>query len=213
MERRSLTTCTRRDVLWAGLVLPAAFALAPSLSRVGWNWVPKAFAGESGRSPTPACGEADELTPSQTEGPYYKPRSPERRSLLDPGIAGTPIVLTGAVLSRRCQPIAGALVDFWQADDAGKYDNRGYRLRGHQFTDDAGHYRLETIVPGLYPGRTRHIHVKVQAPNRPILTTQLYFPGEPRNRTDRIFKADLLLAVQDAADGRSATFDFILDMA
>ena len=52
-----------------------------------------------------------------------------------------------------------------------------------------------------------------QAPNRPILTTQLYFPGEPRNRTDRIFKADLLLAVQDTADGKSATFDFILDMA
>jgi protocatechuate 3,4-dioxygenase beta subunit len=213
MERQSLTTRTRRDVLWAGLAMPAAFALAPSLSRVFWNWGPEVFAGESVRSPTPACGEADGLTPSQTEGPYYKPRSPERRSLLDPDIAGTPIVLTGTVLSRRCQPIAGALVDFWQADDAGKYDNRGYRLRGHQFADDAGHYRLETIVPGLYPGRTRHIHVKVQAPNRPILTTQLYFPGEPRNRTDRIFKADLLLAVQDAADGKSATFDFILDMA
>ncbi|HEX2276904.1 MAG TPA: hypothetical protein VHN13_07200 [Candidatus Tectomicrobia bacterium] len=213
MERHSLTTRTRRDVLWAGLAIPAAFALAFSVSRAVRNWVPEAFAGESVRSPTPACGEADDPTPSQTEGPYYKPRSPERRSLLDPGIAGTPIVLTGIALSRRCQPIAGALVDFWQADDAGKYDNRGYRLRGHQFTDAAGRYRLESVVPGLYPGRTRHIHVKVQAPNRPILTTQLYFPGEPRNRTDRIFKADLLLAVQDTADGKSATFDFILDMA
>jgi protocatechuate 3,4-dioxygenase beta subunit len=213
MERHSLTTRTRRDVLWAGLAVPAAFALASSAGRALWNWFPEAFAGASVRSPTPACGEADDLTPSQTEGPYFKPRSPERRSLLDPGIAGTPIVLTGTVLSRRCQPIAGALVDFWQADDAGKYDNRGYRLRGHQFADDAGHYRLETIVPGLYPGRTRHIHVKVQAPNRPILTTQLYFPGEPRNRTDRIFMADLLVAVQDSAEGKRATFDFILDVA
>jgi protocatechuate 3,4-dioxygenase beta subunit len=213
MERHSLNTRTRRDVLGAGLAIPAAFALASSVSQAVWNWVPEALAGEPVRSPTPACGEADDPTPSQTEGPYYRPRSPERRSLLDPGIAGTPVVLTGTVLSRRCQPIAGALVDFWQADDAGKYDNRGYRLRGHQFTDGAGHYRLETVVPGLYPGRTRHIHVKVQAPNRPILTTQLYFPGEPRNRTDRIFKADLLLAVQDTADGKSATFDFILDMA
>jgi protocatechuate 3,4-dioxygenase beta subunit len=213
MERHSPTTRTRRDVLWAVLAIPAAFALVSSAGRALRNWVPEVFAGESARSPTPACGEADDLTPSQTEGPYYKPRSPERRSLLEPGVAGTPIVLTGTVLSRRCQPIAGALVDFWQADGAGKYDNRGYRLRGHQFTDAAGHYRLETIVPGLYPGRTRHIHVKVQAPNRPILTTQLYFPGEPRNRTDRIFKADLLLAVEDTATGKSAMFDFILDMA
>jgi protocatechuate 3,4-dioxygenase beta subunit len=213
MARHSPTTRTRRDILWAGLAIPAAFAIATSVGRAFWNRVPEAFAGESVRSPTPACGDPDDLTPSQTEGPFYKPRSPERRSLLDPGIAGTPIVLTGTVLSRRCQPIAGALVDFWQADDAGRYDNQGYLLRGHQFADDAGHYRLETIVPGLYPGRTRHIHVKVQAPNRPILTTQLYFPGEPGNRTDWIFKPDLLLAVQDTANGKSAAFDFILDVA
>jgi protocatechuate 3,4-dioxygenase beta subunit len=213
MERHGLSTRTRRDFLRDGLAMPVAFALASSISRTAWNRGPKAFAGESTWSPTPACEDADDLTSPQTEGPYYKPLSPERRSLIEPGIPGTPMVITGTVLSRRCQPITRALVDFWQADDAGKYDIKGYRLRGHQFTDDAGHYRLETIVPGLYPGRTRHIHVKVQAANQPILTTQLYFPNEPRNRTDRIFKADLLLAVQDAADSRSATFDFILDMA
>ena len=86
-----------------------------------------------------------------------------------------------------------ALVDFWQADDRGQYDNTGYRLRGHQFTDDTGHYRLETIVPGLYSGRTRHIHVKVQAPNQPVLTTQLYFHGEPANQRDFIFNPDLVM--------------------
>jgi protocatechuate 3,4-dioxygenase beta subunit len=147
------------------------------------------------------------------EGPYYRRRSPNRLSLLEPGLTGTPIILTGAVLSRRCQPIAQTLLDFWQADDRGEYDNNGYRLRGHQFTDEAGRYRLETIVPGLYPGRTRHIHVKVQAPNRPVLTTQLYFPGEAQNHRDRMFAPDLLLAVQDTADGKVATFNFILGMA
>jgi protocatechuate 3,4-dioxygenase beta subunit len=129
---------------------------------------------------TPSCNDNDAVTPSQIEGPYYTPNSPERRSLLEPGIMGTKIVVTGLVLSSNCIPIARTLLDFWHADDNGEYDDVGYRLRGHQFTDEAGRYRLETIVPGLYPRRTRHFHVKVQVPNNPsILTTQLYFPGEP----------------------------------
>jgi protocatechuate 3,4-dioxygenase beta subunit len=161
-------------------------------------------------SPTPACDDGDDVTPAQTEGPFFTPNSPERASLLEPGIAGTKIVLSGRVLSTSCQPVAGALVDFWQTDDRGVYDNTGFKLRGHQFTDQAGHYSLETIVPGLYPGRTRHFHVKVQAPNRRVLTTQLYFPGEASNRTDRIFHDDLVISVQDTADGKVAAFDFVL---
>ncbi len=62
----------------------------------------------------------------------------------------------------RSWPLANALLDFWQCDDAGVYDTRGFKLRGNQFTDAEGRYRLDTIVPGLYPGRTRHIHVKLQ---------------------------------------------------
>jgi len=121
--------------------------------------------------------------------------------------------VTGAVVDTSCRPIAGALIDFWQTDDAGQYDNVGYRMRGHQFTDDAGSYSLETVVPGLYPGRTRHIHLKVQAPNRPVLTTQLYFPDEPRNARDGIFRSELLLQVQDAEDGsKAAAFTFVLNV-
>ena len=91
------------------------------------------------------------------------------------------------VVGTSCRPVERALLDFWQADSNGEYDNQGYRLRGHQFTDAKGRFHLETVVPGLYTGRTRHIHVKVQAPNRPVLTTQLYFPGEPANERDGIF--------------------------
>src|SRR5690606_24451885 len=115
---------------------------------------------------------------------YFTPRSPERRSLIEPGMAGTPIVLEGLVLSTDCRPIAGALFDIWHCDADGHYDNEGYRLRGHQFTDADGRYRMETIVPGLYPGRTRHFHVKVQPPGGRVLTTQLYFPDEPANARD-----------------------------
>jgi protocatechuate 3,4-dioxygenase beta subunit len=164
-------------------------------------------------TPTPECGDDDDdPTPAQTEGPYYTPNTPERASLLEAGMAGTKLVLTGSVLTTGCAPIARALVDFWQADDAGQYDNVGFRLRGHQFTDAQGRYRLETVVPGLYPGRTRHIHVKVQAPNRPVLTTQLYFPGEARNASDGIYREELLIAVRDVAGGKEGEFDFVLNL-
>jgi protocatechuate 3,4-dioxygenase beta subunit len=103
-------------------------------------------------------------------------------------------------------------MEFWQADDAGAYDNEGFRLRGHQFTDDAGRWDLATIVPGLYPGRTRHIHVKVQTPYQRILTTQLYFPNEPRNSSDMLFDPELLMDVQSGPNGRAATFDFVLQV-
>jgi protocatechuate 3,4-dioxygenase beta subunit len=160
--------------------------------------------------PTPACGDGP--TPSQTAGPYFTPNSPQRASLLEPGLRGTRLTITGLVLSTACRPVARALLDFWQADAAGAYDNAGFRLRGHQFAGEAGRYRLETVVPGRYPGRTRHIHVRVQAPDGPLLTTQLYFPGEVRNATDPIFNPRLVLAVQEAADGMRATFDFVLDL-
>ena len=167
-------------------------------------------ASAQGLEPTPACGDDPDPTPRQTEGPFYTPRSPERASLLELGTLGTRIVLSGYVLSRACEPITHAVLDFWQADDAGVYDNVGYRLRGHQYSDDAGFYRLETVVPGLYPGRTRHFHVKVQPSSGPPLTTQLYFPDEPRNRTDGIFSPALLMDIQNAGGGKSATFNFVV---
>ena len=162
--------------------------------------------------PTPACRDTDDITPPQTAGPFYKPRSPERKSLLEPGVQGSRVVLEGLVRSTKCKPISGALVDFWQADGNGAYDNAGYRLRGHQFTDGAGRYRLDTVVPGVYPGRTRHFHVRVQAPNRPVLTTQLYFPGEPENKRDFIFNAKLVIALRNSAGAKAASFDFVLDL-
>jgi protocatechuate 3,4-dioxygenase beta subunit len=159
---------------------------------------------------TPACGDSEDITAEQTPGPFFKPRSPERKSLLEPAIQGAKIILEGTVRSTKCKPIEKVLVDFWQADARGEYDNTGFRLRGHQFTGGAGKYRLETIVPGLYPGRTRHFHVRVQAPNRPVLTTQLYFPGEPENKKDGIFNPKLVMVIRDSAGAKAASFDFVV---
>lgn len=130
-----------------------------------------------------------------------------------PGMTGTPLTITGYVMTPDCQPVAGAWLDFWQADGSGSYDNRGYTLRGHQYTDADGRFVLQTVVPGEYPGRTGHIHVKVQAPGARTLTTQLYFPGMARNATDGIFNAALLLPIEDTADGQVATFTFVVPTA
>lgn len=151
------------------------------------------------------CGQQ---TPRQTEGPFFTPNSPSRHALVEKGAPGElRFVLAGVVLSPQCKPVAKALVDLWHADEKGEYDNQGTRYRGHVFTDAQGRYRFETVVPGLYPGRTRHFHVKVQAPGRRILTTQLYFPGEAANGRDGIYRRELEMKV---AKGEGA-FDFVVD--
>ncbi|CAM3316767.1 carbohydrate-binding protein [Stackebrandtia soli] len=199
---------TRNAVLKAAMVaLPA-----PLLAAAAAPASPAAETVPDNRtlSPTPQCDDGDDPTPSQMEGPYFKPNSPQRTALTDgPGVA---LNLSGHVFGITCAPIPDALLDFWLADDAGAYDNVGYRFRGHQYSGADGSYRLTTIVPGLYPGRTRHIHVKVQAPGEPILTTQLYFPGEPRNNTDPLFDPELLMTMRTVGNGRDADFDFVLDV-
>ncbi|QLE76459.1 dioxygenase [Streptomyces rectiverticillatus] len=199
-------TVSRKTLLKAALVavpLPALLGGGVALAR---DHRPS----DAPLRPTPFCDDGDDPTPPQIEGPYFKPDSPERASLLEPGTRGTRLTVEGYVFGPTCRPVAHALLDFWQADDAGAYDSLGFRLRGHQYSDARGAFRLSTIVPGLYPGRTRHLHVKVQAPGGPLLTTQLYFPGEPRNATDPLFNAALLMNVRQAGPAKQATFDFVV---
>lgn len=157
------------------------------------------------------CSPPAALTPAMTEGPFYSPGSPERASLLEPGMAGTSILISGYVLTTDCEPVPNAWLDFWQTDSAGQYDNSGYRLRGHQFADENGRYELETVLPGEYPGRTMHIHVKVQPPGGEVLTTQLFFPGAAGNQSDRIFAEELLVNQYETEEGLRGSFNFILE--
>ena len=199
---------SRRRLLELGLALPpvaALFAGADALVR------------DAGAAPllaaTPMILDADDPTPELTEGPYFTASSPRRRSIVPAGATGTRLALSGRVLTTAGKPVARALIDFWQCDARGAYDNSGYRFRGHQFTDARGRYTLATVVPGVYPGRTKHIHVKVQAPKRSVLTTQLYFPDVSGNRADFIFTAECLVTGWRVGDGRRvARFDFVLDL-
>ncbi len=184
-------------VRWIGFAL-----LAVALVAAG------AFAQPAASPPACAPGR---VTPAATEGPYYKSGAPQRTSLLEAGMPGPKLVITGQVFTRTCKPVARAWLDFWQADARGAYDNAGYRLRGYQVADSAGRFSLETVSPGEYPGRTPHIHVKVRAPNGPVLTTQLYFPGDAANQRDALFRPELVMQMRNTANGKAATFNFVLD--
>lgn len=225
---------TRRRLLLLGLTLPVPVLVAacsgsesdpgptPGTGRSLDAAPTSAPSGATSTQPTaasPTAAPAASIscsgvaTPAQTEGPYFKAGSPPRTSLVEGGVVGTPLTLTGYVLNRSCLPIGNVKLDFWQADGNGNYDNSGYRLRGYQFTDSQGRYRLETVIPGLYPGRTEHIHFKAQAPGKPELTSQLYFPGVAQNRSDGIFDAALLIDLKDSPNGtKLGAYNIILDV-
>jgi protocatechuate 3,4-dioxygenase beta subunit len=172
----------RRSFLRWCLAGPAAVALAASGAEGlgdAARWVRGGLAQAQTMPLTPACGDGED-TVSNTEGPYYKLYTPERRNFRE-GVEGAVLLtLAGNVYSADCRPVPDVLLDFWHADANGEYDLSGYRLRGHQYSLADGSYLLETIVPKWYVDgslwRTSHVHVKVQPPNGPILTTQLFFP-------------------------------------
>ena len=121
------------------------------------------------------------------------------------------MTLEGFVLTTNCQPVPGAVVDVWHCDDHGRYDNSGFRYRGHQFTDSAGSFRFKTNRPARYFFRTAHIHVKVQGPNTELLTTQVYFPdNEQANDDDSIFNKELLVDLAKSVTGYRCRFDFVV---
>jgi len=179
----------RRRFVQAGLALPAGMLLPGQALAL-----------------TPQCLGRSAQTPRQTEGPFYTPNTPQKRSLVEAGSKAARIAVTGLVLAPDCRPVPGAMLDFWHADDRGEYDNAGFRYRGHVFADAQGLYRVETIVPALYPGRARHIHVKVGMAGRAPLTTQLYFPGDASNARDGLYRPEL----QMKREGEAWRFDFVI---
>jgi protocatechuate 3,4-dioxygenase beta subunit len=148
----------------------------------------------------------------RAKGRISSPGSPERADFVESNTKARLVELSGQVLTRSCRPVPRALMELWHADERGEYDAAGFRYRGHLFTDGEGRYRFRTILPALYTGRTRHYHVKVQAPQQGVLTTQLYFPDEPTNRRDGLFRRELVMRMAEAGDALSARFDFVLDM-
>lgn len=150
---------------------------------------------------------AARVSPAQTLGPFYPRNASERPAQTDADLLrvegervltkGVPIYLTGRVLDRRGQPLANVPVEIWQCDansvyhhpDGGAESERDPNFQGYGAarTDGAGAFHFRTIRPVAYPGRTPHIHVRVQAPNASPFATQLYLANDPGNRRDFLF--------------------------
>jgi protocatechuate 3,4-dioxygenase beta subunit len=152
------------------------------------------------------------LTESDMLGPFYKEGAPFKQRLGE-GVEGERLIITGKVMDTRCQPIQDAILDVWQANSTGEYDNNGFTLRGKVQTNNDGTYIIDTIVPKEYTAgdinRPGHIHLKVGAPNQPTLTTQLYFEGDPY-LTDMEDKS-LVMKVIDENGTKKANFDFVIE--
>ena len=153
-------------------------------------------------------------TLSNIEGPFYRTGAPERTDMYV-ATEGRQLVITGSVVGYDCRPINGAWLDFWHADSVGVYDNTSplYAFRGQQFADEQGQYELVTNIPGEYPGRPKHLHVKVQGEVVDELTTQLYFPDDPLNDTDPWHDIELELLVELDVPGEAliTSYTFQID--
>lgn len=166
-------------------------------------------AGLAGTMLLPAAASAAlPRTPSQTAGPFY-PEAPHKLADNDADLVilrgnpeqapGQVILVSGRVMRTDGQPVAGALVEIWQANAEGDYvyprrgDQTAFQGYGAATTNAAGAYRFRTIKPAAYGSlffrRTPHIHFKVSGPDIESLTTQMYFAGEARNEDDGILNA------------------------
>ena len=153
------------------------------------------------------------LTESDMLGPFYTENAPFKQRLGD-GVEGERLIITGKVTDTRCQPVKGAILDVWQANSTGKYDNEGFTLRGKVKADNNGNYVIDTIVPKEYVAgdikRPSHIHLKIGAYNQPTLTTQLYFEGDP-DLTGSEDKSLIMKVTDDKNGTKRANFDFVIE--
>jgi len=233
---------TRRDFLRRG-----SLGLAATAAAGGWLLRPDVtaatepsgalgdYAPHAGDGHMPVVADAQPTTDrwAATQdnilGPYHRPGAPFRAKVTPPLAEGRILLVTGRVWALDARkPLPQAVLDVWQADHHGRYDNddpknppaKGvFKYRARLVCDEAGHYEYETIYPGKYKTgpddwRPAHIHYLVRAPGYKTLVTQLYFKGDPHNATDPFIQKSLIIELGEVKVGAQTyavgTFDIVL---
>lgn len=182
-------------------------------------------------------------TKGSIEGPYYvekAPQLPAQATLpMRENEPGEPLIFQGQVRDLDGNGIDGASVEIWHADNDGYYsqfdDDLGipeWNLRGTVIADADGNFSIRTIEPAPYriphdgptgqyiesygghPWRPAHLHLKVTAPGKRLITTQLYFTGGDFVQDDvaGAVKPELMLNPEKNDDGVGiVNYDFVLD--
>lgn len=165
--------------------------------------------------------EGNNPTTTDILGPFYRPGSPMRSNIAPPNTAGEPFTVSGVVYeSEGRKPMASALVEVWQCDEKGVYDNTSddYLCRGAVKTDSDGKYMFKTILPVPYKissgYRPAHIHMRISSNDHQDLITQIYFKGDPHLEEDSSSSApqalNRILEIRNYSKGKFVTFDIVM---
>ena len=154
------------------------------------------LAGSTILFPRIVLGQECDFTTDDIIGPYFVEDAPIRTVIAHPDEPGQRLFISGRILQNNCETtISGAMLEVWQANDAGCYsinldcttgnpENDEYNLRGKMFSNTNGQYAFETILPGNYASRPMHIHIKITTPDGEVLVSQIYFDSDPLCDTD-----------------------------
>ena len=211
---------SRRDLLRRGSLsvgaLAALAAGAPARALLAEDDLGEDFFDEAQSLFATACA----ATPPNVQGPFWLNLALLRRDITE-GLQGVPLrIYLKIVDGATCSPVSGATADLWHDSPSGQYSgfaSQGTQgqtyLRGIQVTGADGIVRFDSVFPGWYPGRTPHLHLKINPNATSELTTQLFFedavhaqvyqgyapytsrgPSPTTNATDNFFLPELLLA-------------------
>jgi protocatechuate 3,4-dioxygenase beta subunit len=220
------TNVSRRKFLSTTVAATAAAAVAPSAAKAKG---PAPVASYAGYLVYEKPGEETlEATEKDIEGPFFREGAPQRDDLREKGTKGDVLVVSGVVVARNGRPLAGVVLDVWQCNADGRYDNDDpnnppkadqFTLRGKVKTNEKGEYRFTTIRPVPYSigeGKFRpaHIHLKANRDGYTPLTTQIYFKGDQHNKTDPWYSKKREIEPKlDEKKVLAATFKIVLTRA
>jgi hydroxyquinol 1,2-dioxygenase len=174
-------------------------------------------------------------TPSTVEGPFHVPNAPAMANGADmaQGAPGVPCFVTGTVRGLDGEPVAGAVLDLWQTDGEGLYEDqrdvKGPWMRGLYRTQPDGSYAIRTVAPIAYTipmdgtvgelmnrtnishMRPAHIHFAISSPGYDGLVTHLFQRGDDYIETDVVYgvKEPLIVDFVKKPPGKAPTGEVV----